>query len=84
MGAELQAVEELLIFKNNCLTNNAIPIILCIFAAAMRKYSYYWQKSLIKEMKKYVKPTIKEMELETQPILAGSSIEPSGPIGEGW
>jgi len=35
-------------------------------------------------MKKYVKPSIKEMELELQTILAGSSIEPSGPISEGW
>ena len=35
-------------------------------------------------MKKYVKPSIKEMELDIQPILAGSSIEPSGPISDGW
>ena len=35
-------------------------------------------------MKKYVKPTIKEVAVELQTILAGSSIEPSGPIGEGW
>jgi hypothetical protein len=36
-------------------------------------------------MKKYVKPSIKEMELELQPILAGSDdLTPSGPISEGW
>ncbi|MBQ3946484.1 MAG: hypothetical protein II670_12890, partial [Alphaproteobacteria bacterium] len=28
--------------------------------------------------------SIKEMKLDIQPILAGSSIEPSGPISEGW
>jgi hypothetical protein len=42
------------------------------------------KKSLIKEMKKYEKPSIKEMKLDIQPILAGSNIQPSGPIGEGW
>lgn len=36
-------------------------------------------------MKKYVKPSIKEMELDFQPILAGSDTPtPSGPISEGW
>lgn len=35
-------------------------------------------------MKKYVKPFIKEIDLEIPTILAGSNVEPSGPISEGW
>lgn len=35
-------------------------------------------------MKKYERPEIKEVELELQPILAGSDIEPQEPTGEGW
>ena len=35
-------------------------------------------------MKKYEKPSIKEMKVDIQPIRAGSNRQPSGPIGEGW
>lgn len=35
-------------------------------------------------MKKYERPEIKEVEVELQPLLEGSDVEPGGPIGEDW
>ena len=35
-------------------------------------------------MKKYERPEIKEVEVEFQPLLEGSDVDPQGPIGEDW
>jgi len=35
-------------------------------------------------MKKYERPEIKEVELDLEPILAQSDVDPQGPIGEDW